>query len=63
MLVLTEGGPVHSTTVTALYAYDMAFAHLRLGRASAAAFILFLLILGVMLVQLRILRRGGIEAH
>ncbi len=63
MLVLTDGGPVHSTTVTALYSYDMAFAHLRLGRASAAAFILFLLILGVMLVHLHIFRRGGIEAH
>lgn len=63
ILVLTEGGPAHSTTVTALYTYDMAFADLRLGRASAAAFILSLLILSVMLVQLRIFRRGGIEAH
>jgi multiple sugar transport system permease protein len=63
MLVLTDGGPVHSTSVTALYAYDMAFAHLRLGRASAAAFILFSLILGVMLVHLHLFRRGGTEAH
>ena len=63
ILVLTEGGPAHSTTVTALYSYDMAFADLRLGRASAAAFILFVLILGVMLVQLRLFRRGGIEAR
>ena len=63
IMVLTEGGPAHSTTVTALYSYDMAFADLRLGRASAAAFILFVLILGVMLVQLRLVRRGGIEAH
>ena len=63
MLVLTEGGPAHSTTVTALYMYEMAFADLRLGRASAAAFILFVLILTVTLVQLRIFREGGIEAH
>ena len=63
ILVLTEGGPAHSTTVTALYSYDMAFADLRLGRASAAAFILFVLILGVMLAQLRLFRRGGVEAH
>ncbi len=61
MLVLTEGGPAHSTTVTALYTYDMAFADLRLGRASAAAFILFVLILGVMLVQLRIFGHGALE--
>jgi multiple sugar transport system permease protein len=63
IMVLTEGGPAHSTSVTALYTYDMAFADLRLGRASAAAFILFVLILVVMLVQLRIFRRGGLEAH
>ncbi len=61
MLVLTEGGPAHSTTVTALYSYDMAFADLRLGRASAAAFILFALIFVVMLVQLRLFKRGGLE--
>lgn len=63
MLVLTEGGPVRSTTVTGLYLYEMAFADLRLGRASAAAFILFLLILIISLAQLRLLRRGGIAAH
>ncbi len=61
MLVLTEGGPAHSTTVTALYTYDMAFADLRLGRASAAAFILFALIFGMMLVQLHLFRQRWIE--
>lgn len=63
MLILTEGGPARSTTVTGLYLYDMAFTDLRLGRASAAAFILFAIILAVSLVQLRLLRRGGVEAH
>lgn len=63
MLVLTEGGPVRSTTVTALYMYEMAFADLRLGRASAAAYILFVMIFIVTLVQLRMFRRGGIDAH
>ena len=63
MLVLTEGGPVQSTTVTGLYIYNMAFTDLRLGRASAGAYILFAIIFAVSLVQLRLLRRGGVEAH
>lgn len=63
MLVLTDGGPAQSTTVTALYMYQMAFANLRLGRASAAAFILFLLIFAVTMAQLRMFRRGGMEAY
>lgn len=63
MLVLTEGGPVGATNVTALYMYQMAFEDLRLGRASAVAYILFAFILVVTLIQLRVFRRGGVEAH
>ena len=63
MMVLTGGGPARSTTVTGLYLYDMAFTDLRLGRASAAAYILFAIIFLVSLVQLRLLRRGGVEGH
>lgn len=63
MLVLTEGGPLRSTTVTALYMYTMAFADLRLGRASAVAYLLFAFVLVVTLIQLRVFRRGGVEAH
>ena len=63
MMILTEGGPARSTTVTGLYLYDMAFTDLRLGRASAAAYILFAIIFAISLVQLRVLRRGGVEAH
>ena len=51
------------TTVTGLYLYDMAFTDLRLGRASAAAYVLFAIIFAVSLVQLRLLRRGGVEGH
>lgn len=63
MLVLTEGGPARSTTVTGLYMYEMAFSDLRLGRASATAYILFAIILVISLIQLRILRRGGVNAY
>lgn len=63
ILVLTEGGPVQSTNVTALYMYQMAFQDLRMGRASAMAFILFVMIFIITLIQLRVFRRGGIEAY
>jgi multiple sugar transport system permease protein len=65
MLALTDGngGPLRATTTTGLYMYNMAFADLRMGRASAVAYILFAVILVVTLIQLRIFRRGGVEAH
>ena len=63
MMILTEGGPAGSTNVTSLLMYNMAFSDLRLGRASAAAYILFVLIFIVTLVQLRIFRRGGVEQY
>jgi multiple sugar transport system permease protein len=63
ILVLTLGGPAQSTNVTALYLYQMAFQDLRMGRASALAFILFVIIFLMTLVQLRLFRRGGVEAY
>lgn len=63
MMVMTDGGPARATTVTGLYLYDMAFTDLRLGRASAAAYLLSAIILVFSLLQLRLLRRGGVEAH
>ena len=64
-LVLTDGngGPMRSTTVTGLYMYQTAFNDLRIGRASAMAYILFVVILVITLIQLRVFRRGGVEAH
>ena len=63
ILVLTGGGPVQSTNVTALYMYQMAFSDLRMGRASTAAFLLFVVIFIITLVQLRVFRRGGLESY
>ncbi|MFT8243157.1 carbohydrate ABC transporter permease [Roseomonas sp. BN140053] len=63
ILLLTAGGPEGSTNVSALYIYQMAFEHLRMGRASAAALILFVLVLLLTLLQVRVLRRGGLDAH
>ena len=65
MLALTDGtgGPMRSTTVTGLYMYQVAFSDLRIGRASAMAYVLAAVILVITLVQLRLFRRGGVEAH
>lgn len=56
ILAMTGGGPRGSTEVTALYLYQMAFQDLRMGRASAAAFLLFLIIGALTLVQARAFR-------
>jgi multiple sugar transport system permease protein len=63
ILVLTNGGPAGSTSVAAFYMYQTAFEDLRLGRASAAAFVLFVIIFMLTLIQLRFFRRGGVEAY
>lgn len=63
ILALTGGGPEGSTNVTALYIYQTAFEHLRMGRASAAAVVLFALVLLLALAQLRLFREGGVDAH
>ena len=65
MLALSDGtgGPMRSTTVTGLYMYQVAFSDLRIGRASAMAYVLAAVILVITLVQLRLFRRGGVEAH
>jgi multiple sugar transport system permease protein len=66
MLVLfpgTQGGPSRAALTTGQYMYQMAFEDLRMGRASAVSYVLFALVLVVTLIQLRLLRRGGVEAH
>lgn len=54
--VTTEGGPVKSTRVIYWFIYEHAFERFNFGYASAAAFILFLILLVVSLIQMRILR-------
>ena len=59
ILAMTGGGPRGATEVTALYLYEMAFQDLRMGRASAAALLLFAIIGLITLVQVRVLNRKG----
>ncbi|MEV0717085.1 sugar ABC transporter permease [Asanoa sp. NPDC050611] len=54
--VTTKGGPVNATRVIYYYIYDLAFNRYDFGYASAIALILFVILLGVTLVQLRLTR-------
>lgn len=54
--VMTGGGPANSTTTLLYYIYQQAFAWHRMGYASALAVVLFVLILGLTLLQWK---RGG----
>ncbi|MXX26353.1 MAG: sugar ABC transporter permease [Caldilineaceae bacterium SB0668_bin_21] len=55
--VMTEGGPADATLFYILYLYRSAFQWLRIGYASAMAWILFLVILALTLIQLKLSRR------
>jgi multiple sugar transport system permease protein len=55
--VTTRGGPLHSTTMMVYYLYQQAFQFFEAGYATAIAYVLFLAILAVTLVQLWLGRR------
>lgn len=55
--VMTMGGPAQSTVTVLYFMFDEGFRWWNLGQASAVAFVLFLLILAVTIVQTRIGRR------
>ncbi|HSE50936.1 MAG TPA: sugar ABC transporter permease [Gemmatimonadales bacterium] len=54
--VMTQGGPLKSTTTLVLLMYEQGFRWWRLGLAAAIAVVLFLLTLGGTLLQLRVRR-------
>ena len=45
--IMTNGGPAHATYMLSMYVYDNAFTYLRMGYASAIAWALLLMVLGV----------------
>jgi multiple sugar transport system permease protein len=51
--VMTNGGPAFSSTVTVLYIYKQAFELNKLGFSSAAAFVLFAIIMIFTLIQIK----------
>jgi len=54
--VMTSGGPGKSTYVMAYFIYRYGIFHMRVGYASAAAIIMFLIIISFTLLQLRIFK-------
>jgi multiple sugar transport system permease protein len=57
--VMTQGGPAQSTVTVLYFMYEEGFKWWNLGSASAVAFVLFLCILVVTLVQLAVAKRMG----
>jgi multiple sugar transport system permease protein len=57
--VMTEGGPLQSTLSVLYFMYEEGFKWWSLGRASAVAFLLFVLMFAVTVVQLRLGRQRG----
>jgi len=56
--LMTQGGPANSTNTLLFYIYQQAFTSLRMGYASVMAWVLFLLIFVVTLIQWRYIGRG-----
>jgi multiple sugar transport system permease protein len=55
--VITRGGPQNATLFYILYLYRNGFEDFKMGYASALAWVLFLLILAITLIQFRVARR------
>ncbi|HEX5416891.1 MAG TPA: sugar ABC transporter permease [Chloroflexota bacterium] len=55
--IMTSGGPQNSTLFYVLYLYRMAFENFQMGYASALAWILFVVILALTLLQFRLANR------
>ena len=56
--VMTQGGPLRSTVSVVLLMYEQGFRWWRMGLATAIAFILFVIMLGATLLQMRLQREG-----
>ena len=56
MAVMSQGGPLNSTRTIVLHIWNQAFQYLKMGYASALSVVLLLMLLGITLIQLRLLR-------
>ena len=55
--VMTEGGPITATNTLVYYVYEQGFVAFNAGRAAAAALVLFVMMFGVTLLQVRYTER------
>ncbi len=56
--IMTQGGPVNTTSIYVYYIYEQAFQYFRLGKASAAVVVFFLVILALTLAEWKLFRRS-----
>jgi multiple sugar transport system permease protein len=56
--VMTNGGPFYATTTLVYYIYQSAFDRYQMGYAAAVAFVLFVIILAISILQRRFLKGG-----
>lgn len=55
--ILTQGGPGIATTTIVMYIYDQAFRFFQMGYAAALAWVLFMVIFMITLIQMRLQKR------
>ncbi len=58
IFAMTQGGPLGSTTTIVYYLYDIGFHKFQMGSAAAVGYLLFFMILGFSLLQMKILKMG-----
>lgn len=63
IFVMTEGGPLYSTTTMVYYIYEEAFTKLHIGYASALAVVLAVIIGIFSYFNVRFFKEGGLEAY
>jgi multiple sugar transport system permease protein len=54
--IMTQGGPVNATRVVYWYIYEYAFNRFQMGYATAAAVVLFIILIAMTILQMRFLR-------
>ena len=62
VFVMTNGGPLRRTVTLVQYLYEVGFQQYQLGYASAVAYVLFLVLMALALLQLRYFFQRG-EAY
>ncbi|MCM3712977.1 sugar ABC transporter permease [Alkalihalobacillus oceani] len=57
VMVMTGGGPANATNTIVMYIYETGFQYFRMGRAAAIAWLLFIVIFIVTLIQLKLQKK------
>jgi len=59
--ITTKGGPINATKVFNYFIYQQAFERFRMGYATAISIILFVILVGVSILQMRLMRAGEVD--